>query len=290
MSPRLAGRKAIITGANRGFGLAIAAHYLAEGADVALGARDLGLLEIEAAALRERFPGRIVLARQLDVASEASCLDFVAASTAALGGIDVLVNNAGVYGPMGAIEDVDWAAWVEAIQVNLIGSVLMARAVLPAMKAQRRGTIIQVSGGGATNPMPNITAYAASKAAIVRFADSLALEVAAFGIDVNSIAPGALNTRLLDEVLAAGPGKVGEDFYARSLRQRDEGGVALDKGSELAVFLASEAGRGITGKLISAVWDRYADWPAHLEQLAGSDLYTLRRITGRDRGAPWGDR
>ncbi len=169
------------------------------------GARDVALLEAEAETLRALFPDRVVMVQQLDVADEANCLRFVAEARQRLGGLDVLVNNAGVYGPMGAIEDVDWTSWVEAIQVNLLGSVLMTRAVLPTMKAQRRGTIIQVSGGGATNPMPNITAYAASKAAIVRFADSLALEVAAFGIDVNSIAPGALNTRLLDEVLAAGP-------------------------------------------------------------------------------------
>jgi NAD(P)-dependent dehydrogenase (short-subunit alcohol dehydrogenase family) len=172
----------------------------------------------------------------------------------------------------------------------LLGSVMMCRAVLPHLKARGRGAIIQVSGGGATNPLANITAYAASKAAVVRFAESLALEVAGQGIDVNSIAPGALNTRLLDDVIAAGPDKVGAHFYERSLQQREQGGVPLGKGADLAVFLASDAARGITGRLISAVWDRYEDWPAHLDELKGSELYTLRRITGRDRGKDWGDR
>lgn len=290
MSKRLVNRKAIVTGANRGLGLEIARHYLTEGAAVALGARDVGLLEKETAELKMRFPERVLVLQQLDVTSEASCLSFVAAARRAMGGLDVLVNNAGVYGPMGAIEDVDWALWVDAVQANLMGSVLMARAVLPVMKDQRRGAIIQISGGGATNPMPNITAYAASKAAVVRFAESLALEVAEYGIDVNSIAPGALNTRLLEEVLAAGPEKVGRSFYERSMQQRNSGGVPLERGSELAVFLASDAARGITGKLISAVWDRYEDWPAHLGELRDSDLYTLRRITGRDRNAQWGDK
>ena len=115
------------------------------------------------------------------------------------------MNNAGVYGPMGSIEDVDWDAWVRAIEINLFGSILMCRALLPHFKAQRYGKIIQLSGGGATNPLPRISAYAASKAAIVRFAESLALEVRDEGIDVNAIAPGALNTRMMDELLAAGP-------------------------------------------------------------------------------------
>ena len=289
MSPRLAGRRTVITGANRGLGLAMAERFLAEGADVALGARDVQLLSESADRLRALFPQRIIVAKELDVTSEASCTAFVASAAGRLGTIDVLINNAGVYGPMGSVEDADMVAWASAIQTNLMGSVLMVRAVLPAMKAARRGAIIQVSGGGATNPLPNMSAYAASKAAVVRFAETLAIEVEPYGVTVNSIAPGALNTRLLDEVLEAGPQKVGQDFYERSVQQRESGGVPLSKGSDLAVFLASDAARGVTGKLISAVWDRYEDWPAHLKELSGTDLYTLRRITGRDRGAPWGD-
>ena len=91
------------------------------------------------------------------------------------------------------------------MEINIYGSVLPCRAVLPHFKQQRYGKIVQLSGGGATNPLPRISAYAASKAAVVRFAETLALEVQDDGIDVNAIAPGALNTRMLDEVLAAGP-------------------------------------------------------------------------------------
>jgi 3-oxoacyl-[acyl-carrier protein] reductase len=162
--------------------------------------------------------------------------------------------------------------------------------VLPHLKAQRYGKIIQLSGGGATNPMPRISAYAVSKAAIVRFAETLAEEVRGTGIDINSIAPGALNTRMLDEVLEAGPDKVGKDFYERALKQRDNGGVPLQRGADLAIFLASRASDGITGKLISAVWDNWEHWPEHLDKLSGSDVYTLRRIVGRDRGFEAGDK
>src|SRR5262249_23054802 len=159
--------------------------------------------------------------------------------------ITILVNNAGVYGPMGLIEDVAWKAWVEAIQINLFGAVLMCRQVIPLMRARGYGKIVNLSGGGATAPLPRISAYAAAKAAIVRVTEACAVELGEAHIDINAIAPGALNTRLLDEVLAAGPEKVGQDFYDRALRQRHDGGAPLEKGAALAVFLASAASDGI---------------------------------------------
>ena len=102
---------------------------------------------------------------------------------------------------------VDWGEWMRAIEINLYGSVLMCRAVSAVISEARRGKIVQLSGGGATNPLPRISAYAVSKAAIVRFVETLAEEVRDEHIDVNAIAPGALNTRMLDEVLEAGPRK-----------------------------------------------------------------------------------
>ncbi len=117
-----------------------------------------------------------------------------------------------------------------ALAINLNGSVLMARAVVPGMKALGRGAIIQVSGGGATNPLPGISAYAASKAAVVRFAETLALEVKPFGITVNALAPGALNTRMLEEIIAAGPERVGAVFHERALQQQNSGGTPARQG------------------------------------------------------------
>jgi 3-oxoacyl-[acyl-carrier protein] reductase len=213
----------------------------------------------------------------------------VSETIAQLGGCHILVNNAGVYGPKGEIESIDWVDWIRAIEINIFGSILMSRAVLPHFKTQGYGKIIQLSGGGATSPMPRLSAYAVSKAAIVRYAETLAEEVRGTGIDVNAIAPGALNTRMLDEILAAGPDKVGKDFYERSLKQKETGGAGLNKGADLALFLASHASDGITAKLISAVWDDWHEWPKHLDQLSASDAYTLRRVSGRDRGMEWGD-
>jgi NAD(P)-dependent dehydrogenase (short-subunit alcohol dehydrogenase family) len=284
-------RAALITGANQGFGLAVARAYVKAGAHVMICARDKGMLikaREELVALAE--PGQIVVAEAADV-SETSDVDrLVAGALDVFPKLHVLVNNAGVYGPKGLIEEVNWEEWVRAIEINLLGSVLMCRAVLAHFKMHRYGKIIQLSGGGATNPLPRISAYAASKAAIVRFAETLADEAREYNIDVNSIAPGALNTRLLDEVLEAGPERVGGAFYERALKQKAQGGVPLEKGAELAVFLASSASDGITGKLISAVWDPWEEFPKHLDELKRTDIYTLRRIVPKDRGKDWGDR
>jgi NAD(P)-dependent dehydrogenase (short-subunit alcohol dehydrogenase family) len=156
--------------------------------------------------------------------------------------------------------------------------------VVPIMRRQGHGKIIALSGGGATQPLPHLSAYAAAKAGVVRFAETLAEELKGSGIDVNSVAPGALNTRLLDEVLVAGPERVGNSFYERALRQRQEGGTPLEKGAELIAFLASAESDGITGRLLSAVWDDWSALPDQRERLSQSDVYTLRRIVPADRG------
>jgi len=291
MQKELSGKVAIITGANQGFGLEVARKFVLAGADVMLCARNAALLqEAHADLVKLAAHDQKVFAQAADVSVEADVQALVSATISKLGGCHILVNNAGIYGPKGEIEEVDWAEWVKAIEINVYGSILMCRAILPYFKAQRYGKILQLSGGGATNPMPRISAYAVSKAAIVRFAETLAEEVRGTGIDVNAIAPGALNTRMLDEVLEAGPEKVGKDFYERSLKQKDSGGAPLGRGAELALFLASAASDGITAKLISAVWDDWEHWPEHLNELSSSDVYTLRRIAGRDRGFEWGDK
>lgn len=291
MQKILAGKKAIITGANQGLGFEIAKKYVQAGADIMLCARSATLLDAARAELEAMaMPGQKVVADVADVASQADVQALVANTLKALGGCHILVNNAGVYGPKGEIESVDWAEWVKTIEINVYGSILMCRALLPHFKAQQYGKVIQLSGGGATNPLPRISAYAVSKAAIVRFTETLAEEVRGTGIDVNAIAPGALNTRMLDEILQAGPKKVGQAFYDRSLQQKVSGGAPLDKSADLALFLASAASDGITAKLISAMWDDWEHWSDHLEELSSSDAYTLRRIAGRDRGFTWGDK
>ena len=291
MQKILSGKVAIITGASQGFGLEIAKKFVLAGADVMLCARNAGMLhEAQADLAKLAVPGQTILAKAGDVSAEADVQALLSETLTKLGGCHILVNNAGIYGPKGEIEAIDWSEWMRTIEINVYGSILMCRAILPHFKAQGYGKVIQLSGGGATNPMPRISAYAVSKAAIVRFAETLAEEVRGTGIDVNAIAPGALNTRMLDEILEAGPEKVGEAFYERSLKQKESGGSPLGRGADLALFLASAASDGITGKLISAVWDDWEHWPEHLAELSASDVYTLRRIAGRDRDFTWGDK
>jgi NAD(P)-dependent dehydrogenase (short-subunit alcohol dehydrogenase family) len=198
-----------------------------------------------------------------------------------------VVNNAGMWGPKGRIEDVDWDEWQYTVEVNLFGVLHVCRAVVPVFRKQGHGKIVNLSGGGATAPMPHLSAYAATKAAVVRFTETLAGEVRDAGIDVNAMAPGALNTAMLDELLAAGPEKIGRDHYERALKQKASGGSSLSRAAALCVRLLSEETNGITGRLISAVWDPWEKFSEFQKDLAASDVYTLRRITPADRGFDW---
>jgi NAD(P)-dependent dehydrogenase (short-subunit alcohol dehydrogenase family) len=279
-------RNVLVTGASQGIGLAIADAFAVADYDVAICARSEAALTDAAAGLRERHPQVRIEARCADVGSEQSVDALIDHVVGTFGGLDVLVASAGVYGPKGAIEDVDWDEWVDAIRINLLGVVYCARRALPALRRSPRGKIVILSGGGATKPLPYLSAYAASKAGVVRFGETLAEELRVAQVDVNMIAPGALNTRLLDEVLAAGPAVVGEAFYASSLKQREAGGTPLEIGAALCVFLASRDADGITGKLISAPWDPWQRFAAEKERLDG-DVYTLRRIVPAERGWSW---
>jgi NAD(P)-dependent dehydrogenase (short-subunit alcohol dehydrogenase family) len=282
----LLGRSAVVTGANQGLGRAIAEQFVRAGASILITARGEELLRQTVAELAPlaAHPQQRILARVADVSNPEHCHATAAQAFAELPNPCVLVNNAGVYGPFGLIEESNWAEWVKAIEINLFGVVLMCREFLPHMRKAAYGKIINISGGGATAPMPRISSYAASKAAVVRFTETLAEETRGARIDVNAVAPGALNTRLMDELLAAGPEKVGKTQYDKVLKQQRDGGVSPVKGAELSVFLASAASDGITGRLLSAVWDDWANLPAHGDELANSDIYTLRRITPEDRG------
>jgi 3-oxoacyl-[acyl-carrier protein] reductase len=284
---KLNGLDALITGGSQGLGKVIAEHYLREGANVAICARNEMELTATRNELASRYPARKVLARPCDVSNESEVNELIACTLRELGSLDVLVLNAGIYGPMGPTESVDLNEWRRAININLFGVLLPCRAAIPHFKKAGRGKIVVLSGGGATNPLPNISAYAASKAAVVRLAESLALELQPHRIDVNAIAPGALNTRFVDDVLAAGPDKVGAAFFEKNKQWKEKGATSLDLGASLAVYLASRESDGITGKLVSAQWDPWSKLHEHRDELARSDIYCLRRIVPEDRGQKW---
>lgn len=284
----LSGRLAVITGASQGLGRAIATEFVKAGAGVLLTARDEGLLrEVRDELKPLARPGRPVEILRADVSNPQDCAATARRAAEVLPDLCILVNNAGVQGAKGPAEEADWGEWVRTIEINLFGTVLMCREMVPLFRRRGYGKIINLSGGGATAPMPFLSAYAASKAAVVRFTETLAEEVKAAGIDVNAVAPGALNTRMLAEVLEAGPGKVGKSAYEKALKQQRDGGAPPEKAAALAAFLASAATDGITGRLISAVWDDWQNLPARREHLSGGDVYALRRILPEDRGMKW---
>jgi len=286
---KLKGLNALITGGSQGLGRVITEHFLAEGANIVLCARGEKELSATRAGLAGKFPALKILARTCDVSDEAQVNDLVAFALRELGSLQALVLNAGIYGPMGPTESVDLTEWRRTLDINLYGVLLPCRAVIPHFKKAGRGKIIVLSGGGATNPLPNISAYAASKAAVVRLTETLAEELKNFHVDVNAIAPGALATRLVDEVLTAGPEKVGAAFYEKNRQWKEKGATPLALGARLAVYLASRESDGISGKLISAQWDPWEKLREFKADL-NSDIYTLRRIVPKDRGKTWGDK
>ena len=278
---------ALNTGGSQGLGRVIAEQFLLEGANIVICARNKIELSAARSELAAKFPAQKVCARTCDVSDEKQVSGLVAFAQRELGPLQALVLNAGIYGPMGPTESVSLDEWRQAMDINLYGVLLPCRAAIPQLKKDGRGKIIVLSGGGATNPLPNISAYAASKAAVVRLAETLAEELREFRVDVNAIAPGALKTRFVGQVLAAGPGKVGGAFFVKNKMWSEDGAVPLELGARLAVYLASAESDGITGKLISAQWDPWKDLQKHRDELANSDVYCLRRIVPEDRGKKW---
>ena len=242
------------------------------GARVALLSRsqaelDLAKLEIEQAggnALRLRADVR-------DVEQLTAAVDRV---QVVFGAVDILVNAAGVQGPIGPFLSAKPKAWNEAVEINLIGAVNTCRAVLPVMIEKRSGKIILISGGGSGNARVNFTAYAASKTGLVRFAEILAAEVQDHNIQVNALAPGASYTHMTDEILHAGEERAGRREIEDAEQVRVTGGVAPEKQIQLALFLASERSNHISGKLIHV----NDDWRRFEQDNMKPELFTLRRV------------
>ncbi len=280
---------ALITGGSQGLGKVIAEHFLREGANAVICARGEKDLAATRDELAKQFPAQRVFAKAGDVSDESAVNGLVTFALRELGSLQALVLNAGIYGPMGPTESVSFDEWRRALDINLFGVLLPCRACIPHFKKAGRGKIIVLSGGGATNPLPNISSYAASKAAAVRLMETLAEELKEFHVDVNAIAPGALKTRFVDQVLAAGAEKVGKAFFEKNKKWAEDGAVPLELGARLAVYLASAESDGITGKLISAQWDPWEKLHEFKSDLGG-DIYTLRRIVPKDRGKTWGDK
>lgn len=273
---KLDGQVAVITGAGRGIGRAIALSYAREGANLALAARSESELEEVVGAVSEL--GAEAMAVPTDVTRQEDTERLAESVVGRFGRIDVLVNNAGISGPVGPLQDNDIADWVTTINVNLTGTFLACRAVIPQMLAQERGKIINLSGAGATNAWSNMSAYCSSKAAVVRLTEVLAQELEGRGITVNALGPGSVHTSMWDRMTEQAA-EAGADFiHQLGLRVTSGGGASIDECAELAVWLASEESGALTGRLISATADDFRGLPPRVAEIMAGDAYTLRRV------------
>jgi NAD(P)-dependent dehydrogenase (short-subunit alcohol dehydrogenase family) len=270
----LADKTCLIIGASGSIGRAIADIFYREGARVVLtfhsnrkGTPSKGLLS----------KGPRVALFQLDVRKWKDVQVVVNRVTKKFGPIHVLVNCSGVLGPIGSTQNASVKHWLETVEINLIGSFYVVRAVLPSMLAAGEGKIIQFSGGGAAYGRPFFTAYSASKAALVRFTESLAGELRDKNIQINAIAPGPVRSRMWEELRASG--SAGGHQAIEELRKMDmTGGVSAERAAALALFLASKRSDGLTGRLISAVHDKWEEIGSSISKVMSSDAWTLRRV------------
>ena len=261
----------LITGGSRGIGKRLALGFAAAGARVGLLARSKA--ELDLAKLEIEHSGGTAMRFRADVRDLEQISAAVDRMRVQMGPVDILIAAAGIQGPIGPLVGNRLQQWAETVDVNLMGVVRICHVVLPHMIERRSGKVIVISGGGAANARTNFSAYASSKAAVVRLVETLAEEVRDQNIQVNCMAPGGTYTSMTDEIIDAGEA-AGQSEIEDAQKVRLTGGVAPAKQVELALFLASDHSNHISGKLIHVNddWKRMRDSNMHPE------AYTLRRV------------
>lgn len=273
--------KIVLTGSSTGIGRALAERLLARGDQV------WGLARSDQSDFSATHRGAFHSSR-CDVADWTQVERAARKIAADWGSIDALVTCAGLQGEIGPALNVDAQRWSTTVRANLDGTYYPIRALAPHLVGRtRRAKIVCFSGGGAAKPRANFSAYGVAKTGVVRLVETIADESRDVALDINAIAPGAINTRLTDEVLTKGPDVVGAAEYAAAQKQKASGGGSLDKALGLVEWLLSPASDGITGRLIAAPWDPWPTLGSRAAELAGSDIYTLRRIVPEERGKAW---
>lgn len=266
----------IIAGASSGIGLALARDLAASGHRLYLCARHVDPLE----KLAREHPS--VFMQPCDVSDEGQVrrfMDWVKEQTTHA---DALLNCAGGLAPIGEMASTDSEEWWQTMRVNLFGTYLMIKHALPLLERSSMPRIVNFAGGGALNPFPNYSAYACSKAAVVRLTECLAQELTGRGISVNALAPGFVATPIHRATIEAGPERAGQEQYEVTLKGLDSG-LSAQTAIECIRFLLSREAAGLTGKTISANFDPWREpyFSSQIPEINRSDLLTLRRV------APW---
>lgn len=282
MSNLLKDKVAIITGGSRGIGKAIAERFAQEGCNLMLASRTKSELKKTVESIIKQSSIH-VSSYQTDIGNEEEVVAMVQQTITEFGRIDVLVNNAAIIGPMGEISKINGQEFFDTLKNNIGGTVFCTKAVIPYMKSQKQGNIINLSGGGGLYPLPYYDAYSASKAAIVRLTENFALELEEFNINVTAISPGAVSTKMFDEQLKADKTSIGEKNWRAFQDRLASGGNSIDKAPELALFIACKNRKELNGRVISAVWDDWEKISKQKEKIIDTDIFQMRRIVPKDR-------
>ena len=255
-------KSAMITGGGRGLGRAAALAMAREGACISIMARTQKDLE-ETAGLVRDLGGEIVVL-QGDVSSERDVRRLMDKTLKHFSGIDILVNNAAVIGPVRFMEDADSASWKETVAVNLHGPFFCCRAVVPVMREKGGGRIINIASGLGQMPFPRFCAYAVTKAGIIQLTRSLSSELSPHNIHVNAIDPGVMDTAMQADLRDLGPEVLGEEVYAQFMEYRRQGHLRDPaEVATLAVFLASPEAGSLSGHFGTLEDYRALGWRPH---------------------------
>ncbi len=267
---RLDGQAALVTGAGRGIGRAIALALSDAGAAIAVCARS----EADVTGVAREIADRRghALAIRCDVTDRQQVEGMVAAVEEAIGPVDLLVNNAGQFGPVGPLAAIDPDDWWQALEVNLRGPLYCARAVLPGMLARRHGRIVNVSSGVGFAAIPMLSAYVVSKTALYRLSESLAAETRGQGVKVFAIDPGLVRTAISQSALSCGEPRIEQWFIDAFARHED---VSPESAAALVVCLASGAADVLSGRNIHVSCD-LVQMVARVAEIEELDLYVLR--------------
>ena len=198
------------------------------------------------------------------------------------------VNCSGKQGRIAPVSELDMEEYNAIFNINLLSSIFFTKHFLTMNKDNSDFSVIHFSGGGATSSRPYFSPYGLSKTALVRFVENVASEQQSRSFRINAVAPGVMPSQMQSEILNSEFMRNSKE-KASAQASMDNPGEATSKVLDLVEFLLSEKSVGISGKLISAHWDNWTDWPNHLEELQSKELYTLRRLTARDRNLAWGD-
>ena len=203
----------------------------------------------------------------------------------------VIINCAGFIGKIGKAWETEAKDYVNAFNCNLFSVIEICSRFVPLMIKKKYGKIINVAGGGATSPRENFTPYALAKTSIVRYTENLARELELLqgnlNLNVNCISPGIMKSGMTKHILEFGKRNVGKNEIDKLKKEFSKETDSKKLAAELCLFLASKESDGVSGKLISAVWDNWKDLPKRKKDIADSDVYTLRRIIPSDRGFKW---